>query len=101
MSIGPDAVGRVSDAVRPQRRLNRFAGIRRSGRIGVRFGLRRGRDDTSAMPSSPRGRYRTHPFLRGGWRELETFSGRRSAQPCSMTRVGELSRALFIRSALA
>lgn len=62
----------------PQRRLKRSARIRSSVRALVRFGLRPGREDISAMPCSPRALYRSTHFFRCGWRALEPL---RSAAP--------------------
>lgn len=64
----------------PDRRRTRTLMMRRSVRVGVRCGLRWGREDRSAMPATPRSRVATRLPRRCGRRDLESF-GRSSERP--------------------
>jgi hypothetical protein len=68
--------------------------------MGVRLGLRRGRDDASAMPSPPRVRYRSTHFLAVAGEHWNRLAARRSVQPCSMTKQASFPLALGVRLAL-
>ena len=84
----------------PHRRVTRTLMIRRSIRVGVRRGLRYGRQERSTIPSAPCCRYRSaHRFAVVGatWNRS---AARRSGQPSSTTHRASRSLPVSVNGAL-
>ena len=83
----------------PQRRQYRSFTMRRSNRVGVRVGIRRGRDDRSAIGKPAR--YRAAHFAAVAGEHWNRSAARRTGHRCSTTSSARRRRPSGVSGALA